>query len=82
MILALSPEGTRSKIFPWKTGFLAIAHKAKVPVVLIGFNFASKEVVIGPSFASSGDFKADMEIVYAFFKNIPAKYPELAVYSD
>lgn len=80
MILAVAPEGTRSKIFPWKTGFLAIAHKANAAVVLIGFDFKRKEVVIGPDFYSEGDFDADMHKVYSFFKDINAKYPEDVVF--
>lgn len=55
MILALAPEGTRSQIFPWKTGFLAIAHRAQVPVVPIGFDFAQKKVVIGAPFYCRSD---------------------------
>jgi 1-acyl-sn-glycerol-3-phosphate acyltransferase len=82
MILAVAPEGTRSAIFPWKTGFLAIAHRADAPVVLIGFDFASKEVRFGPVFKSHGDFEADMQKVYAYFKTIRAKYPDKAVYPE
>ena len=50
MILAVAPEGTRSPKFPWKTGFLAIAHQANAHVVLVGFDFARKRVVFGPVF--------------------------------
>jgi 1-acyl-sn-glycerol-3-phosphate acyltransferase len=76
MILAIAPEGTRSLIYPWKTGFVAIAHKAKVPIVLIGFDFKHKQVVFGPDFLSSGDFAQDMQKVYGFYATIPAKYPD------
>lgn len=75
MILAVAPEGTRSPIFPWKTGFLAIASKAQVPVVLIGFDFVRKRVVFGPVLTSEGDFAQDMQKVYGFFATIPGKYP-------
>ncbi|MDT0627985.1 1-acyl-sn-glycerol-3-phosphate acyltransferase [Alteromonas sp. W364] len=80
MILAVAPEGTRSQVFPWKTGFLAIAHKADVPVVLIGFDFVDKKVLIGPNFKSSGDFQQDMTTVYGYYKNVPAKYPDKVVF--
>ena len=81
MILAVAPEGTRSPVFPWKTGFLAIAHRANVPVVLIGFDFKAKQVVFGPIFKSQGDFDADMHKVYDFFKTIPAKYPDKVLFA-
>lgn len=82
MILAVAPEGTRSRVYPWKTGFLAIAHKAKVPVVLIGFDFKHKSVRIGPSIMTSGDFNQDMNKVYGFFSIMPAKYPENVQYTE
>lgn len=81
MILAVAPEGTRSPIFPWKTGFLAIAHQAKVPIVLIGFDFAQKQIVIGPSVHSKGDFSQDMQQIYSFFKPIVGKYPTNTLYA-
>ena len=80
MILALAPEGTRSPIFPWKTGFLAIAYYANVPVLLIGFDFKNKDVVIGPLFTPSGDTSAHMKQVYQFYQGIPAKYPQKVLY--
>jgi 1-acyl-sn-glycerol-3-phosphate acyltransferase len=82
MILAVAPEGTRSPKFPWKTGFLAIAHQAKAHVVLIGFDFARKRIVFGPVFLSEGNFDDDMLKVYRFFSTITAKYPENVVFPN
>lgn len=82
MILAVAPEGTRSAIFPWKTGFLAIAHKANVPLVLIGFDFKEKCVRFGPVIVSEGDFDRDMQKVYAYYETVPAKYPENAIFPE
>lgn len=80
MILAIAPEGTRSPKFPWKTGFLAISHQAKVPIVMIGFDFKRKRVVFGPQLTSEGDFENEMLKVYRFYASIPAKYPECVVF--
>jgi len=44
--LGMSPEGTRSKIDKWKTGFLRIAHGANIPILVVGFNAPNKTVVI------------------------------------
>jgi 1-acyl-sn-glycerol-3-phosphate acyltransferase len=82
MILAVAPEGTRSEIFPWKTGFLAIALKANVPVVLIGFDFLAKRVKFGPEFKTEGDFDQDMQKVYTYFASIPAKYQSKVVFPE
>ncbi|MGB3726606.1 MAG: 1-acyl-sn-glycerol-3-phosphate acyltransferase [Glaciecola sp.] len=75
MILALAPEGTRSPVYPWKTGFLSIAHQAHAPVVLIGFDFARKRVIFGPTIVTTDNHQADMRLVYEFFQRVPAKYP-------
>ena len=82
MILAVAPEGTRSPKFPWKTGFLAIAHQAKAHVALIGFDFARKRVIFGPVFQSKGDFESDMKIVYQFYSTVPAKYPDKVLFPN
>jgi len=76
MILAIAPEGTRSPIYPWKTGFLSIAHKAQVPIVMIGFDFSRKVVKIGPTLETTGNTEADMQCVYDFYVTITAKYPQ------
>jgi 1-acyl-sn-glycerol-3-phosphate acyltransferase len=48
-LLALSPEGTRKKVDRLRTGFYYIALEAKVPIVLIGFDFKNKTIVLGPT---------------------------------
>ncbi|WP_240612765.1 1-acyl-sn-glycerol-3-phosphate acyltransferase [Alteromonas flava] len=75
MILAVAPEGTRSPIFPWKTGFLAIAESARVPVVLIGFDFKLKKIIFGPILPPDISFADKMHMVYEFFATVHAKYP-------
>ncbi|GBL03787.1 lysophospholipid acyltransferase family protein [Glaciecola sp. KUL10] len=79
MILAVAPEGTRSPVYPWKTGFLAVAQEARVPVLLIGFDFKLKTVIIGEIIYPSGDLNNDMQKVYDFFKSINAKYPSKVI---
>ena len=81
MILALSPEGTRSPIFPWKTGFISIAHKAQARIQLVGFDFRKREVIFGPNFMPSGDRQADMQEVYKFFTGVTAKYPKSCLFN-
>jgi len=44
--LGMSPEGTRSKIDKWKTGFLRIAHGANIPILVVGLNAPDKTIVI------------------------------------
>ena len=44
--LAMAPEGTRSKLEKWKTGFLRIAHGANIPLLIIGIDARKKQFVI------------------------------------
>ncbi|QYK05256.1 lysophospholipid acyltransferase family protein [Shewanella zhangzhouensis] len=74
--LALAPEGTRSKVSRWKTGFYHIAVKAKVPIVTVGLDFAERTVVLGPARATTGDMQADMDAIIAFYRGIKGRFPK------
>lgn len=76
MILGIAPEGTRSKIPKWKTGFMHIAQKTGVPVFLIGLDYGKKEIVYGPLFPVDEEIETEMKKVYAFYANVQPKFPE------
>ena len=74
--LALSPEGTRKKVREWKTGFYYIAMAAKVPIILVAFDFGKKEVKISKPHYPSGDKETDFGRYKAFYKGVVGKVPE------
>ena len=74
--LAITPEGTRSPVSKWKTGFYRIAKGAGVPIQLAYLDFAKKEVGITEVFYPTGDQEADMKHIYDYYRNVTAKYPE------
>lgn len=76
-VLVIAPEGTRSKVKKWKTGFYHIANGANVPVVPIAFDFRQRKVIIGSPMSMSGDIPADFERMHEFFLSHPGKHPEL-----
>lgn len=76
MNLAITPEGTRSRTDRWKTGFLAIARQAKVPVVLGAFDFKTKTITVERTFEPTGDMEADMRAIKDYYSHFTAKYPE------
>jgi len=78
MILGIAPEGTRSKVTHWKSGFLQIANQAQVPVQLLYFDFKNKVVGFGPLLEVTDDLELEMAKVRAFYATIQAKNPELA----
>lgn len=82
VLLAIAPEGTRSPIYPWKTGFLRIAASAGIPVQLIGLDYQHKHVVFGPVIQPGGDVDQQMQTIYAFYATVTGKYPEHCITSE
>lgn len=78
MKLAIVPEGTRSKVFHWKTGFYYIAMEAKVPIALGYIDYKNKIVGVAKTVYPSGDLKQDIEVFREFYRDIGGKYPERA----
>ena len=65
--LVIAPEGTRAKGTYWKSGFYRIAAKAGVPIVLAYLDGPSRTGGFGPTIVPSGDVRADMDLVRAFY---------------
>lgn len=76
LILALSPEGTRSKTKEWKTGFLAMANKANVPVIVVSFHFDKKEFRFGQASYISEDIPQELVRIKSYFSSACAKNPQ------
>jgi 1-acyl-sn-glycerol-3-phosphate acyltransferase len=74
--LMISPEGTRSPVTKWRSGFYYVAKKANVPMVCAYLNYKEKFAGIGPVFYPSEDLKTIMLKVQQFYATVPAKYPE------
>ena len=76
MWFVMSPEGTRSKIKHWRSGFLNIAHQANVPILLVSWDFPTKTVTFGRVMRTSGDYEKDMLEVREYFSQFTGKRPE------
>lgn len=76
LVLAITPEGTRSYNPHWKKGFYHIAILANVPIVLGYLDYAKKEGGLGGILYPTGDFKKDFAIIEDFYRDKNAKYPE------
>lgn len=74
--LAITPEGTRSRVTRWRTGFLRIAYEAHVPIALGVFDFKNKTISVTTTFTPTGDLDRDMRDIKAFYRGAHAKYPE------
>lgn len=76
LILAIAPEGTRSRTNHWKAGFYNIALKAKVDIRFGFIDYPSKTVGLGPFLTPTGDVEADFVTIRDFYKDKRGKFPE------
>lgn len=74
-IVGISPEGTRKRVDKLKTGFYYMAKAANVPMILVGFDFKNKQVIIGEPFYTGENEKADIEKIISFFSTIQGANP-------
>ncbi|MEM7570856.1 MAG: lysophospholipid acyltransferase family protein [Pseudomonadota bacterium] len=75
LAVAIPPEGTRSNVRVWKTGFYNIAHGASVPIALGFLDYSRKVGGIGGVFTTTGDYDADLKEIQAFYAGVVGKYP-------
>lgn len=73
MVLAVPPEGTRSAVREWKSGFYHIAVGAKAPLVLSVLDYGTKTVRLAAVFYPSGDYEADLPLIRAHYANAQGK---------
>jgi 1-acyl-sn-glycerol-3-phosphate acyltransferase len=75
LLLLITPEGTRSAVKKWKTGFYHVALNAKVPIALGFIDYENKVCGIDKLIYPTGNFNADMKLIMDFYKNIKGRNP-------
>jgi 1-acyl-sn-glycerol-3-phosphate acyltransferase len=75
-LIAMSPEGTRSKVKEWKTGFLRIAKELNTKIIPASIDFAKKEILLGNPFTPSGNNPQDIINLKKYYSIFTPKYPE------
>lgn len=76
LTIAITPEGTRSKVEEWHTGFLRIAREAGVPIVLGAIDAPARTVYLEKTFFPTGDLEADMKAVREYYKPFKGINPQ------
>ncbi len=74
--IAVTPEGTRSRVTTWKRGFYFIALKAKLPILLYAIDYPRKTVVCKRIIQPSGNVDADMRLIMDYYKDFTGRHPE------
>lgn len=76
MFMLIEPEGTRSAVDTWKTGFYHIATGADVPLLPVTWDFPSKTLTFLPLFQPTGDMDADIAELMRLGKDCRGKNPK------
>jgi 1-acyl-sn-glycerol-3-phosphate acyltransferase len=79
LVVMVTPEGTRSAVTKWKTGFYHIAMGAEVPILVGYLDYKKKEAGIGPCIYPNGNMDEQVDELKAFAKTINPKHPEKGV---
>lgn len=65
--VALSPEGTRKPVSKLRTGFYYITLEAKIPIIMVVFDYPNKMVVVREPFFISGDIEEDLKSIAHYY---------------
>lgn len=76
LVVAITPEGTRSRTAAWHTGFLRIAREANVPIMLAVIDYRMKKAIINDMFIPTGDTEADMRVIKQYYTPFTGRHPE------
>lgn len=78
LVVLIPPEGTRSRVKRWKSGFYHIANNAQVPILLGYIDAVKKEAGLADFFQPTGNLESDMEKIRDFYKAKTGINPENA----
>jgi len=73
--LTIAPEGTRSKVGSWRSGFYHIAMGAGVPMVVGFMDYARRTGGLGPAIMPTGDYQADMVRLAEIYRDVTPRHP-------
>ncbi|MEM8593432.1 MAG: 1-acyl-sn-glycerol-3-phosphate acyltransferase [Pseudomonadota bacterium] len=75
LYLIIAPEGTRTKVNHWKSGFYRMANTADVPILLGYIDFKKKRGGFLELFHPTGDYQKDIDVIQAKYTHISGKRP-------
>ena len=68
--LVIAPEGTRSKVEEWKSGFYHIAHQAGVPICTAYIDYKAKKAGVYTAFYTDGDMEKQIPEIQALYGDL------------
>lgn len=76
LLLAIAPSGTRRRTDHWRSGFYHVARAAQVPLICGVVDYGGKRAGTGSVLPASGDVKADMDRIRAYYSGVRARFPD------
>jgi 1-acyl-sn-glycerol-3-phosphate acyltransferase len=76
LLIAVTPEGTRSNAEEWKLGFYHIAKRANVPIILALADYQKKTFTFPVVIYPSDDIEADLQEIYQHFATATPRHPD------
>lgn len=77
--LVITPDGTRYEHTHWKSGFYRISRQTGMPVTLGYIDRTTMTCGLGPTITLTGDVRADMDVIRAFYADKSGWTPSLRV---
>jgi 1-acyl-sn-glycerol-3-phosphate acyltransferase len=74
-VLAIAPQGTRSPVPHFRSGFVSIAHEARVPILLATLDYAAHVVRMGPLITPGDDIAAEVARIESFYAGVRGRHP-------
>ena len=75
-VIVIAPEGTRTHVDGWKSGFHRIAHAARLPMGLGYLDYRIRRIGIAGYVDPTDDIKTDMQAIRAGYGDVTARHPE------
>jgi len=72
LVVVIPPEGTRSAVTQWKSGFYHIANGAGIPLVLAFIDYRRRRIGIAQVFQPTGHYEADLAQIQAIYAGLIA----------
>jgi 1-acyl-sn-glycerol-3-phosphate acyltransferase len=70
-LLVIAPEGTRTRVDAWRSGFWHVAQQAGVPICCVAFDWGRMIVRLGPtSMASETDAAAGIARIRSYYDDV------------
>ena len=74
--LLLTPEGTRSRVDVWKSGFYKIARESNLPIGIAYIDASRKTAGVMDFIEPTDDYKETLSIIRSYYSNVQGINPE------